>query len=200
MREQLAASSAAAHQVTSPRARKLILTIDRVILAISRHWLLFVNTIAGLFAAFPLLGPWLLAHGYATPARAIYGFYSLFCHQLPSRSFYVFGQKMCYCERCMAIYTSGFIFGVGYALVSRRAKPLPWRWMFVLWLPMALDGFTQLFGLRESNWQLRVVTGTIFALSCVWVAYPYLQAGFRDMRETLERRFSTTNAMALAPT
>ncbi len=54
---------------------------------------------------------------------------------------------------------------------------------------MALDGFTQLFGLRESNWQLRVLTGGLFALSCVWVAFPYLGRAFAEMRRDLEARF-----------
>lgn len=190
MAQHVLAPGAGTSSSLSPRARKLVLAADRVILAISRHWLLFVNTIAGIFAALPLLGPWLLAHGYATAARPLYALYGLFCHQMPSRSFYIFGEKMCYCERCTAIYTGGFVFGIGFALVTRWTKPLPWRWMFALWIPMALDGFTQLFGLRESNWQLRVVTGSLFALSCVWVAYPYLREGFQDMRATLERRLA----------
>jgi uncharacterized membrane protein len=109
---------------------------------------------------------------------------------MPERSFYVFGHKMCYCQRCCAIYTGVFCFGLLYPLFSRRILPLRWRWMFLLWLPMAVDGFTQLFGLRESNWQLRVITGTLFALSCVWVAFPHLERAFTEMRRDLEARFA----------
>ncbi len=173
----------------SPRTRAFVLAVDRGVLAVARHWLLAVNIIGGLYAGLPLLGPWLLAKGWTIPANAIYFAYSLTCHQRPERSFFLFGHKMCYCQRCCAIYSAIFLFGLLYPLVSRVTKPLRWRWMFLLWVPMALDGFTQLFGLRESTWQLRVLTGVLFALSCVWVAFPHLERAFAEMRRDLEARF-----------
>lgn len=176
--------------VVSPRVRAMVLAIDRAILSVARHWLAFVNLLGGIIAGLPLLAPWLLAHGVTWPARAIYLTYRLICHQLPWRSFFISGYQMAYCERNTAIYTGIFLFGLAYGAVRGRLRPLRWRWMFLLWTPMALDGFTQLFGWRESTWELRVVTGTLFALSCVWVAYPYLEQGFREMRETLEQRFA----------
>lgn len=185
----------------SPRMRAFVLAVDRGILSIARHWLLVVNLIGAIWAGLPLLAPWLLAHGVTLPAKAIYFFYGLICHQLPSRSFYVFGQKMCYCQRCTAIYSGIFLLGLGYALVRGRFKPLRWRWMFLLWAPMALDGFMQLFGWRESTWELRVITGALFALSCVWVGFPHLETAFREMREQLETRFArlaTQEAPAVA--
>ena len=42
-------------------------------------------------------------------------------------------------------------------------------------LPMAIDGTTQMFGLRESTWELRVLTGTLFGLGNVWFALPLIQ-------------------------
>ncbi len=173
----------------SPRTRAFILRVDRAVLAVVRHWVLAINLIGGLYAGLPLLAPWLLSRGITFPANAIYFFYGLTCHQLPERSFYIFGNKMCYCQRCCAIYSGVFVFGLLFPLVARRVRPLRWRWMFLLWVPMALDGFTQLFGLRESNWELRVITGTLFALSCVWVAFPHLARAFADMRRDLEDRF-----------
>lgn len=174
----------------SPRVRALVLAVDRAVLAVARHWLLTVNLIGGVFAALPVLGPWLMSKGLTAPASVLYFFYGLTCHQLPERSFYVFGYKMCYCERCTAIYSGFFLFGLAYTFLKGRIEPLRWRWLFVLWLPMALDGFTQLFGWRESTWELRVVTGALFALSCVWFGFPYLEQGFRDIRTQLEARFT----------
>jgi uncharacterized membrane protein len=40
---------------------------------------------------------------------------------------------------------------------------------------MALDGFTQLFCYRESNWELRLLTGALFGLASAWLAYPRLE-------------------------
>jgi uncharacterized membrane protein len=174
----------------SPRQRAFVLAVDRGVLAVARHWVLAVNVIGGLYAGLPLLGPWLMSKGWTIPANAIYFAYGLTCHQMPERSFFLFGHKMCYCQRCCAIYSAIFLFGLLYPLVSRVVRrPLRWRWMFLLWMPMALDGFTQLFGWRESNWQLRVLTGVLFALSCVWVAFPYLERAFIQMRDDLEARF-----------
>ena len=174
----------------SPRMRAVVLAVDRGVLWFARHWLLVVNVIGGLFAGLALLAPWLLSRGYTLPARVIYTLYGLTCHQRADRSFFVFGEKMCYCQRCTAIYSGVFALGLLFALVKGRIEPLRWRWMFLLWAPMALDGFTQLFGLRESTWELRVVTGSLFALSLVWVGFPYLERGFGEIREQLEARFA----------
>lgn len=40
----------------------------------------------------------------------------------------------------------------------------------VLFLPTALDGFTQLFGMRESNNRLRVVTGILLGIGAVLIS------------------------------
>lgn len=191
LREQLQrpAPTPPAPQI-SPRMRRFVLAVDRGVLAIARHWLLTVNLVGGAFALLPLLGPWLRSQGLDLPADVIYFAFGLTCHQMPERSFFIFGHKMCLCQRCMAIYGTAFVLGLLYALVRGQLKPLRWRWMFVLWVPMALDGFTQLFGWRESNAELRLITGALFAISCVWVGFPYLEQAFTDMRRDLEARFA----------
>jgi hypothetical protein len=44
---------------------------------------------------------------------------------------------------------------------------------------MALDGFTQLFGLRESNLLLRLLTGCLFGLGTALFVLPQLDAASR---------------------
>ena len=195
LREQLQrpAPPAPAPQL-SPRMRRFVLAVDRGVLAIARHWLLTVNIFGGLFALLPLLGPWLRSQGFDLPADVIYFAFGLTCHQMPERSFYIFGHKMCLCQRCMAIYGTIFALGLLYGLMRGQVRPLRWRWMFVLWVPMALDGFTQLFGWRESNPELRLITGILFGLSCVWVGFPYLEQAFTEMRRDLEARFARVAA------
>jgi uncharacterized membrane protein len=94
---------------------------------------------------------------------------------------------MAYCQRNTAIYTSILVGGIAFAVVRHRLPRLTFRSYLLLIAPMALDGFTQLFGLRESTWQLRVLTGTLFGLSTVWLVYPVLEQGFRAMHEALGR-------------
>jgi uncharacterized membrane protein len=97
------------------------------------------------------------------------------------------GYKVAICQRDVATYGAILLAGLVFGLV-RRLKPLP-IWAFVLSLvPMAIDGTTQLFGLRESNWQLRTITGALFGLASVWLAYPYLEEGMRDIRDTVNEK------------
>ena len=50
----------------------------------------------GLFIAGPFLAPVFMQLGWEAPARTIYTIYSFVCHQLPERSFFLFGPKLMY--------------------------------------------------------------------------------------------------------
>ncbi|MGQ0601876.1 MAG: DUF2085 domain-containing protein [Anaerolineales bacterium] len=63
---------------------------------IVRHWLLILNVVMGLYAGLPWLAPVLMKIGWAGPANVIYLIYSTQCHQLPQRSFFLFGEKLMY--------------------------------------------------------------------------------------------------------
>jgi uncharacterized membrane protein len=98
------------------------------------------------------------------------------------------GYKVAICERDIAIYGAVFLAGLAYALIRPRLRPLPLRWYLVALIPIAVDGLTQLFGLRESNWWLRTVTGAIFGIASVWLAYPYVDSAMQDVIETEQAR------------
>ncbi|HEU4793507.1 MAG TPA: DUF2085 domain-containing protein [Nitrolancea sp.] len=164
-------------------------TASRVKAQIVRHWLLIVNSVSAIFAIVPLLAPYLAANGVDTIARWIYYAFSLICHQRIDRSFVMFQEKMACCERCAAIYSGMFLFGLLYAGLRTRIQPLSFWIFMLLTVPIALDGFTQEFGLRESNWELRVVTGGLFALGFAWLLLPRMEVGFARIRAELERRY-----------
>ena len=82
--------------VVSDRTAKLALTVDRFALGLARHWLLYVNVLLGGLVLATFAAPALLAIGATAPANAIYLFYSFLCHQLPQRSFFLFGPKVSY--------------------------------------------------------------------------------------------------------
>ena len=78
---------------------------------------------------------------------------------------------MAFCERDLAIYLG--LLTVGLLYVRRRnLRHVSFLAYGMLILPMALDGFTQLFGWRESTPELRVLTGALFGLASVWLIYP----------------------------
>ena len=174
--------------------------IDRVV----RHWLWVVNLALGVFLGGALAAPVLAALGWSAAAEGLYAAYHLTCHQWAFRSFFAFGQqavygeqqladmgldpfrfvgnqdlgwKMAFCERDLAIYLGLLLVGVLYAR-RRDLRPSGFGVYAVLIAPMALDGFTQLFGWRESTWELRVVTGLLFGLASAWLVLPRLDTAF----------------------
>ncbi|MHB0878592.1 MAG: hypothetical protein ACYC5O_21345 [Anaerolineae bacterium] len=61
--------------------------------AIGRHWLLAFNLAMGIWTGLPWLAPVFMRLGWARPAGIIYSTYALFCHQLPERSWFLFGRS-----------------------------------------------------------------------------------------------------------
>jgi uncharacterized membrane protein/glutaredoxin len=165
------------------RGRDLVLLLNRLILGMANHWLLLLNSAVGLYLGLPILAPLLMARGQIGLSNAIYFAYRFVCHQMPSRSFFIAGYQMAMCQRDMAIYGSIFVAGLGFNLVRRRLKPLSWQVFVVLITPMAVDGTLQLLGVLESTPLRRLITGGLFGLACVLLAFPYLEEGFQEIRE-----------------
>ena len=145
---------------------------------ISRHWILAFSIILGVYVGLPFLAPFLMHLGLNVPARAIYLIYSFLCHQLPERSYFLFGQKFTYTlpeiqsawqntlnpailrqfignptmgwkvawsDRMVSMFASVWLFGIIWWLLRRKLKPLPWWWLVLFLLPLAIDGTTHLF-------------------------------------------------------
>ena len=62
----------------------------------NRYWFVWFSVVYGIFVILPWLAPLLMQVGAEVPGRIIYTVYSFFCHQLPERSFFLFGQKAMY--------------------------------------------------------------------------------------------------------
>jgi uncharacterized membrane protein len=70
--------------------------LQQGILGLSRHWLAAVNLAWGVLVGLPWLAPILMKVGAVGPAQTIYWVYSLLCHQLADRSFFLFGPRLMY--------------------------------------------------------------------------------------------------------
>ena len=95
------------------------------------------------------------------------------------------GYKTAICQRDLAIYGAVLAAGLLYALVrpkgNKGMRQLP-LWLFLIFLiPIGVDGLTQLVGLRESNWELRTLTGALFGAAAVWFAYPYVDDAMQEV-------------------
>lgn len=80
----------------SPRMRRFIMAIDRVIVFITQHWLALTIGFLAIFAGLPFLAPGLMHLGITTPAELIYKGYGVTCHQLSFRTYFFFGEKTAY--------------------------------------------------------------------------------------------------------
>jgi len=199
------------------RTRDVVIFLDKLIFQLAKHWLFLANLTWGLYVGLPILAPILMLTGHVWLGNVIHTAYKVACHQIPWRSFFIGGSQIVYtyeelialvgpalteryigdatigykvalCQRDVATYGTILLAGLVFGLVRRRLKPLP-IWAFVLSLvPMAIDGITQLFGLRESTWQLRIITGVLFGLTSIWLAYPYLEEGMKDIRDEVNRK------------
>ena len=185
----------------SPVERRVSAVLD----GLASHWLLGLNLGVGLFVLGAGLAPVLAAAGWFNAADAVYAVYHAACHQWAFRSFFLFGDqpvyareqlealgldpfgfvggpgygwKLAFCERDLAVYVSLLGFGLFYA-GRRHLSGASFLVFGLLALPMALDGFSQLFGWRESTWELRVLTGALFGAASGWLLFPRFEAALR---------------------
>ena len=87
---------AEARQLKSETVSKLVVWADRCVFWLSKHWLAVLNTLAFLYVGLPVLAPVLMALGLNAPALIIHTIYRPMCHQLPQRSWFLFGPKLAY--------------------------------------------------------------------------------------------------------
>jgi uncharacterized membrane protein len=223
---------------------------------LSHHWLLAFNIVWGAFVVAPWLAPIFMKVGATGIGDGIYWFYQFFCHQLPERSYFLFGPqpmyslsqintvfptndpstlrqfvgsadfgwKVAYSDRMVAMYTAFWFASMAFAILRRRVSPLPiWGYVLLI-LPMAIDGGSHFIadltagqnfgtGFRDTNLWLaqltnnafpasfyagdalgsfnswmRLLTGALFGIASVWLAFPYAEAAFAEAREELELR------------
>jgi uncharacterized membrane protein len=63
---------------------------------LTSHWFEAFLIVYGLWVFLPFLAPVFMYIGWSGAGKAIYFIYSFFCHQLPERSFFFFGEKTMY--------------------------------------------------------------------------------------------------------
>lgn len=69
---------------------------DQWIFRLSKNWVLVFVIFFGIWVGLPFLPPVFMALGWEDLANAIYLLYSFQCHQLPQRSFFLFGSRAMY--------------------------------------------------------------------------------------------------------
>lgn len=135
----------------------LVIAADRVILWVSKRWLAVFNSFALVYVGLPFLAPALMHLGSTTAASLIYAVYSPLCHQLPQRSFFLFGPRLVYrLPELMAMvgdevtgaFSSSFIGNqaVGYKVAFCQRDAAIYGAIFL---------FGLLYGLLRRRWDIR---------------------------------------------
>jgi len=129
--------------------------------------LAFVASIPAAILGAATLCTFAIANGASPQWRLLF---RMLCHGIPSRCLELFGVKMPLCARCAGIY-AGLLAGIVlfWAIPLLRERVMR-SVAFVAAMPLAIDGLTQLTGLRESTNPLRMATGLIAGLAFgLWI-------------------------------
>ncbi|MGD8850181.1 MAG: DUF2085 domain-containing protein, partial [Anaerolineales bacterium] len=115
------------------------------------------------------------------------------------------GYKVALCQRDVAIYGGILLSGLFFGLVRKKLMPLPILvWAIFGILPLAIDGGSQLLGfvplinfpIRESTPILRTLTGALFGVMNVWLAYPYVEETMEETRIAITDKLATAGELS----
>jgi uncharacterized membrane protein len=131
-------------------------------------------------AAAALSYPLLLAGGAALSAVAVHTFFSPICHQIPERSFHLFGVPLAVCARCIGIYT-----GATLGAFVRAPRRFILRALGLALALNIMEAATEYVGLHGNWLTVRALLGFALGLSvAALVAQATLEARAMKLRPT----------------
>ncbi len=77
----------------SKNGRNTAIVLNKALYHFSRHWLLAISLLLIIFNGLPWLAPIFMDQGWERAGHTIYLVYSVLCHQMPQRSFFLFGNN-----------------------------------------------------------------------------------------------------------
>ena len=160
--------------------------------------------VAALGTAAIAAAPVARSRGAEALAAALYGGFSVVCHQMPERSFWLAGFPLAVCARCAGMY-AGMLAGVALYPLLRPLAPAaaPARvWLLLAVLPTSLDWALGVAGLWENTHLSRSLTASLLGVASAFYVVPGLVELAVRRRELLRRapaghpgRGSSTNAL-----
>ncbi len=115
------------------------------------RWFLIFLSLYGLWVWLPFLAPVFMHLGWSAGGQAIYFVYSFFCHQLPERSFFLFGQKPMYSlSEIQAVWKDTL-----NPLVLRQFIGNPQMGWKVAWSDRMISFYTSVWIFSVATWPFR---------------------------------------------
>jgi len=135
---------------------------------------LFINII---WLAFIIAGPCFAANMQNNFLTEIYyGLFSLICHQIPERSFFLNGYQLPVCARCIGIYFGIFAGSILYPIFKKlNNEKLPdWRILIPFLSVLIIDGLMQTLHLYKTSNEARFLVGYVSVLPLAFYILPLL--------------------------
>lgn len=140
---------------------------DQLVCWFFRHWLALLLAPTLISVTLPFLAPLAMAAGWTALGNFIYWLYTPFCHQLPQRSWFLFGEKLTY-----SLAEINQVFPYSDAWTLRRFYGTPEMGWKVAWSDRMVSFYTltPLFGvlyalLRRAGWHVQPLSWRVLLLA-----------------------------------
>ena len=122
-----------------------------------------------------VLAPALRANGSLLLSQVVYKLFSGACHQIPERSFYLWGFPLAVCARCAGLYAGAAAGLLAYPLLRRplaRTDAPPRAWLLLAVLPTSVDLLLGVTGLWENTHLSRFLTALLAGAAAAFYVVP----------------------------
>ncbi len=147
---------------------------DKITYLFEHHWLAVFNSSWGLFVTLPFIAPLCMTLGLTIPGRILYFIYNFFCHQLPERSWFLFGPQFSYTKVEIATAWGRPLEAISNEIVRRQFIGTPEIGWKVAWSDrmVAMYGSIFIFGLiyallRQAGFKMQPIHWAWFLLALV---------------------------------
>ena len=111
----------------------------------ARHWLALFNTFWGIFVVVPWLAPIFMTLGLTGLGHDIYFAYSFVCHQLPERSWFLFGPHFSYSQPEIAVAWGQSLSALSNEMFRRQFIGTPELGWKVAWSDRMVSMYSSIF-------------------------------------------------------
>jgi uncharacterized membrane protein len=135
--------------------------------------------------------PLAAARGYSGAAVVLYKAFTVLCHQLPERSYFIAEHKLAVCARCAGLY-GGFALALLLYPLIRPLRTVEWprrEWLILATLPVAIDFGLTFLGVWENTHTSRLLTGLLVGGASVF----YVMPGLMELTSRMTRNTEQTS-------